>query len=210
MNPELDAIVQAMIDAGESEENIASVIQAYQPMASHEPSTPKSPIAAGVMAAGAMAPGVVSMANKAAGGLKTIAKSRLGRLTPGVIALDALWGLKDGDIAGAAKSAIGSAAMSQIPRALTAIQKATEPLSGVTSTGIKWAAKPGAGPLISRGASGLSKIAGAVGIPLQVLSMAIDANEITQQMIDDPNTPPERRKLLEAMQDRHADPTWIP
>lgn len=37
MADQLEAIVQRMIDAGESEENIATVIQSYKPMASHEP-----------------------------------------------------------------------------------------------------------------------------------------------------------------------------
>lgn len=105
---ELEGIVQRMIDAGESEENIATVIKEYDtvsPLASHESSTPISEVVPpAVLALSAVRPTTKYLAEKVAAG-KTAPILRLaGRVIGGTAGAAAAGGgtLGIGSFGGAA------------------------------------------------------------------------------------------------------------
>ena len=114
-------------------------------------------------------PGIVAGVNAGARAIGKAAKSRVGRLTPGIIALDAAGDVVRGDVGGAVKSSAAAAAMSQVPRVAAAVQHATAPTSGVSASGVKWTLKPGMGGGLSRLAALVSRISGPVAVGYEAL-----------------------------------------
>lgn len=159
---------------------------------------------AATMAAGAalgaakMAPGIVSGVNRAAGAVGSAAKSQVGKLSPGVLALDAAGDVMRGDMKGAATSAAGSAALTQVPRAAAAVSRMTQPAVRLLPNGVKQTMKAGAGPL-AKGAGLLSKLAGALGIPLTALSSVVDMQNYALEAAKDPEMPENERAAILGM-----------
>jgi hypothetical protein len=180
MGDELEGIVQRMIDAGEPEDAIASVIQAY-PSQSRGMELPKA--TPGVLAAAGaarMGPAILSGVNTAANMAAKVGKSRF---VPAAMAVTGLTQLGHGDFKGAATTA----AMSQVPRAARGLARMTGAASPV-GAGVGW----------------LSRIAGKAALPLGVATTAYDGWQMIQQLVErqaDPSVDPrEREAILQALQ----------
>lgn len=145
---ELHQIVQRMIDAGESEEAIASVIQEY------DKQTPSpTPVTPGVLAgvgAAAATPAVVSGINAAANLERAMPYKRSAPLIAGAFAVK--------DLAeGRYKAAAAEGAMAAAPAVARAV-----------------AMKTGAISPLARGAGWLSKFAGEAAGPVTIASLLYD------------------------------------
>lgn len=175
MPADLQTIVQRMIDAGEPEENIAAVIREH-----HTPPTDAaSPMAVGGIATATMAPAIVSGLNALTKVGGTLATSHAAKYVPGVVAMDAAGRVARGDYKGAATEGATAGAMSQVPRAVRALQQATSPAiqRAVTFGGKTMPVESIAPGVVMRGANVVAKIAGILDIPLAVASLLYDAKQ---------------------------------
>lgn len=181
MDDELEAIVQRMIDAGEPEEAIASVIREYQP-ATPESSAPMATAATGaVLGAAKAAPGIVSMVNKAAGPAAKLAQMK--GMTPAIAAYDTVASVGQGNYKRAGASAAIGATTAAAPKVAGVIQRATNPSVVATRNALGRFATGGkaAGPVM-RGAGVLSKLAGMAALPATLLSSFSDLQTLRQQL----------------------------
>lgn len=156
-----------------------------------------TPAIAGGVAASKAVPGVMAGLHTAAKVGGKMAASRVGSVTPAVIATDAALRAARGDVAGAVTSGLGAAAASQIPRALGVIERASAPSVGLMrGAGGRFVPGSGrAGPLL-RGANTLSKAAGRVASPLAFGSITWDVGQYVMERANDPDTSPEVREAL--------------
>lgn len=200
MADDLEAIVQRMIDAGEDEESIASVIREYAPPKAASTSPAQKPVTPGVMAgvgALASAPAVISGINTAA---NLASKMPYKRAVPLVAGVGAVSDLSQGNYKGAAVK--GATAVA--PAVVKAAQKATSPLEGVLPSGARWMAKPGVGTL-TRGANWLSRFAGAAALPAMIVSSLYDNFQYGQAQaakLDDPNLSDLEKQII--LRDLHT------
>jgi len=176
-----------------------SAALAAEPKPADDGGTFLTPIAAAGIGAAKTTPSVVHGVNRAAKAVEGAAKSKVGRLTPGVIALDAAGDVLRGDVKGAATSAATAAAASQVPKVAAMAQRSTNPaVQRMVRFGgelLPVGARQPGGPLM-RGAGFLSRIAGAASLPLMVASGLMDSytgGQAHAAKLDDPALSPQER-----------------
>lgn len=176
--------------------------------AASQPESPKAPLGvAAAFGAAKAAPAIVSGVNKAAGVVGGLASKRAAKLVPAVVAGTAINQASQGDLGGAAKTVGTAAAVSQIPRAARAVQSATNPAVQrmVRFAGELLPVSRTPAGFLARGAGALSTVANALSLPVTAISFLNDEYQRLEREIDDPNTPPERRKLYEQVLERMTD-----
>lgn len=155
MADQLETIVQRMIDAGEPEENIASVVREFRQTS--EPSLPVTPAVGAGLGAMTAAPAILSGVNTVANVARMMPMRRTVPLVAGVLAAKDLAG-------GRYKEAAMEGATAAAPAILTGVARATGQ----------------AGPLATA-AKTVSRGAGLLSIPAIIASLLYDAKQQVDQ-----------------------------
>ena len=159
-------------------------------------------VAAGIAAKSL--PAIVGGINTAAKAAGNVARGRAARMVPAVVGVDAAGDVLSGRPRQAAEKVAGAGVVSQLPRVARAIERATAPgRSTVVRNAVgRFAALPTPPGIVTRGASALSKWAGA----LAALGIAWDAAEGIQALhekliakANHPQTPPDVRNAVVRM-----------